>query len=60
MSAEDAQRWGGDANQPHDPCYHQACDRLDTIDRVALDRNVDAFANTTATFALSTEGLKAG
>ena len=21
------------------PCYHQACDRLDTIDRVALDRN---------------------
>jgi Zn-dependent M28 family amino/carboxypeptidase len=60
MSAEDAQRWGGDANQPHDPCYHQACDRLDAIDRVALDRNVDAFANTMATFALSTEGLKAG
>jgi Zn-dependent M28 family amino/carboxypeptidase len=60
MSAEDAQRWGGDANQPHDPCYHQACDRLDTIDRVALDRNVDAFATTMATFALSTEGLKAG
>jgi Zn-dependent M28 family amino/carboxypeptidase len=60
MSAQDAQRWGGDANQPHDPCYHQACDRLDTIDRVALDRNVDAFANTMATFALSTEGLKAG
>ena len=57
MSAEDAQRWGGEAGQPHDPCYHQACDRIDTIDRPALDRNADATASTLARFALSTEGL---
>ena len=44
-------------NAPHDPCYHQACDRIDTIDRVALDRNADATATVLARFALSTEGL---
>ena len=26
---EQAQRWGGTAGQPYDPCYHQACDRID-------------------------------
>ena len=60
MSAEDAQRWGGDAGKPHDACYHQACDRIDTIDRTALDRNADATAATLARFALSTDGLKTG
>jgi Zn-dependent M28 family amino/carboxypeptidase len=57
MSAEQAQRWGGKADQPHDPCYHQACDRIDTVDRVALDRNADAAAAVLARFALSTEEL---
>ncbi|HVH22573.1 MAG TPA: M28 family peptidase [Pseudonocardia sp.] len=60
MSAGDAQRWGGDAGKPHDACYHQACDRIDTIDRTALDRNADATAATLARFALSTDGLKTG
>jgi len=57
MSPELAQLWGGDPNVPHDPCYHQACDRIDTIDRVALDRNADATAAVLARFALSTDGL---
>ena len=57
MSPADAQRWGGDANQPFDPCYHQACDRIDTVDRAALDRNADATAAAVARFALTTEGL---
>jgi Zn-dependent M28 family amino/carboxypeptidase len=56
---EQAQRWGGTAGQPYDRCYHQACDRLDGIDRTALDRNVDAVAGAIARFALSTEGIPA-
>jgi Zn-dependent M28 family amino/carboxypeptidase len=56
---EQAQRWGGTAGQPYDRCYHQACDRLDGIDRTALDRNTDAVAGTIGRFALSTEGVPA-
>lgn len=57
-SAEQARAWGGRAGAPFDPCYHQACDRIDRIDRAALDRNTDALADTLATYALSTAGLK--
>ena len=56
---EQAQRYGGTAGQPDDRCYHQACDRIDNIDRTALDRNVDAFAGTVGRFALSTDGIPA-
>ena len=56
---EQAQRWGGTAGQPYDRCYHQACDRIDGIDRTALDRNTDAVAGTIGRFALSTDGLPA-
>jgi Zn-dependent M28 family amino/carboxypeptidase len=56
---EQAQRWGGTAGQPFDPCYHQACDRIDTIDRTALDRNTDAVAGSVGRFALSMEGVPA-
>jgi Zn-dependent M28 family amino/carboxypeptidase len=56
---EQAQRWGGTAGRPYDPCYHQACDRADAIDRTALDRNTDAVAGTIARFALSTDGIPA-
>ncbi|TQM35151.1 M20/M25/M40 family metallo-hydrolase [Pseudonocardia cypriaca] len=59
-SAEEAQRWGGTAGEAYDRCYHQACDRLDTIDRTAVDRNADAFAAALARFALSTDELAAG
>ena len=54
---EQAQRWGGTPGQPDDHCYHQACDRIDNIDRTALDRNVDAVAGAVARFALSTDGI---
>jgi Zn-dependent M28 family amino/carboxypeptidase len=58
-SPEEAQMWGGTAGEAYDRCYHQACDRLDTIDRTALDRNTDAIASAIARFALSTEELGA-
>ncbi len=36
MSAEQAKLWGGKADQPFDPNYHQATDTLEHIDRTAL------------------------
>ncbi|MFI0795831.1 M28 family peptidase [Micromonospora rubida] len=37
-------RFGGQAGQMFDHCYHQRCDRLDTLNRQALDANVPAVA----------------
>ncbi|WP_435581288.1 M28 family metallopeptidase [Amycolatopsis thermoflava] len=54
---EQAAKWGGQAGVAFDPCYHQACDNLGNVDRVALDRNADAIAWTLGTFALSTESV---
>ncbi|OBH90085.1 M28 family metallopeptidase [Mycobacterium sp. E2989] len=39
MSAEQAKLWGGTADQPFDPNYHQRTDTLDHIDRTALGIN---------------------
>lgn len=52
-----AQKWGGEAGVAYDPCYHQACDNLGNIDRVALDRNADAMAWVTGKYAYSTEDV---
>lgn len=52
---EQAQKWGGQAGVAYDPCYHQVCDTIDNIDRVALERNSDAIAWVTAGYATSTE-----
>jgi Zn-dependent M28 family amino/carboxypeptidase len=57
MTPAEAQLWGGRPNAPHDPCYHQACDRVDTIDRTALDRNADATARVIGRYALSVADL---
>ncbi|MGH3862897.1 M28 family peptidase [Actinokineospora sp.] len=56
-SAAQAQKWGGTAGVWFDACYHEACDNLGNIDRVALDRNADAMAWVTASYAVSTEGV---
>lgn len=56
-TAGQAARWGGQAGEYFDPCYHSACDRLDNIDATALDRYTDAVAGTVAHFAVSTDGL---
>lgn len=39
MSADQAKLWGGTADQPFDPNYHQKGDTLDHIDRTALGIN---------------------
>jgi Zn-dependent M28 family amino/carboxypeptidase len=38
-TAEQARLWGGQADQPFDPNYHQKSDTLDHIDRTALGIN---------------------
>ena len=34
--------FGGEAGRPYDPCYHQACDTIDNINRVVLEQNTRA------------------
>ena len=50
-SRTQADRWGGQVGQVFDRCYHDACDRIENVDRTALDRFTDAIAGTVAIFA---------
>ena len=54
-TAAQAAKWGGTAGIAYDPCYHQQCDDLGNLDRVALDRNLDAMAWAVGVYAYSTE-----
>jgi aminopeptidase S len=54
-----ARRWGGQAGEDFDPCYHEACDGLDNVNVQALDRYTDAVAGTIAYFAISASDLPA-
>ncbi len=53
---EQAAAWGGQAGVAFDRCYHQACDTVTNVDRVALDRMLDALAVTTGTYAVDLGG----
>jgi Zn-dependent M28 family amino/carboxypeptidase len=50
-TAEQAALFGGTAGQVMHPCYHTACDRLDTVNVPFLDDLSDAFAHAILTFA---------
>ncbi|GAB2999319.1 M28 family metallopeptidase [Saccharothrix stipae] len=52
-----AAKWGGTAGVAYDPNYHGSGDNLGNLDRVALDRNTDALAWVTASYAISTESV---
>ncbi|MBD2838297.1 M28 family peptidase [Pseudomonas sp. JM0905a] len=54
-SEEQAQKYGGAAGQPFDPCYHQGCDNTANIDLNALEINGDAMAFATSWLSLSTK-----
>jgi Zn-dependent M28 family amino/carboxypeptidase len=41
-SQSQAERFGGRAGQPFDPCYHKACDTVLNIDRAVLSQVTDA------------------
>jgi Zn-dependent M28 family amino/carboxypeptidase len=50
-SAEQAKLWGGNADQPFDPNYHQKTDTLDHIDRTSLGINGGGVAYAVALYA---------
>lgn len=50
-SARQAELHGGTPDAPADPCYHRACDRVDTIDRAMLGLMADALAHGVLTWA---------
>ena len=56
---EQAALWGGRAGAPYDRCYHQACDTLANIDRLAFDRMVDTVAYGVGLFAVDLGGVPA-
>ena len=56
-TASQAAAWGGQAGQVFDRCYHQACDRIDNVNREVLDHYLRAIAGTVAHFATSTDEL---
>ncbi|WP_067460640.1 M28 family metallopeptidase [Actinomadura macra] len=58
-SSAQAQKWGGQAGQAYDRCYHARCDTSSNINDTALDRNSDAIAYTIWTLA-GTAGQEPG
>jgi aminopeptidase S len=53
-----AKEWGGKAGEDYDPCYHQACDNVDNVNRDVLNDYLRALAGTLAHFATSTAELR--
>ncbi|MGD1280871.1 M28 family metallopeptidase [Mycobacterium seoulense] len=56
MSADQAKLWGGAADQPFDPNYHQKTDTLDRIDRTALGVNGGGVAYAVGLYAQDVGG----
>ncbi|NLU83156.1 M28 family peptidase [Rhodococcus sp. HNM0569] len=55
-SAEQARKWGGDADQPFDRNYHSPDDTLANVDAEALGVGASAVAYAVGTYANSVEG----
>jgi Zn-dependent M28 family amino/carboxypeptidase len=55
-SAEQAKRWGGQADEPFDPNYHKATDTLDKIDRDELGINGGGAAYAVGLYAQDQSG----
>ncbi|RKN07313.1 M20/M25/M40 family metallo-hydrolase [Streptomyces radicis] len=50
-SAADAEVWGGEAGEPHDPCYHAACDTLENVSPTALGTHAKVIAHLVGGYA---------
>jgi Zn-dependent M28 family amino/carboxypeptidase len=48
--------FGGIAGRPYDPCYHQACDTIENIDRDVLEQNTGALVRALKAAANIAEG----
>lgn len=51
-TADEARRFGGEAEVAFDPCYHAGCDGLDNYDPALLLEHARAVAHVAATFAM--------
>ncbi|QRZ09730.1 M28 family peptidase [Mycolicibacterium austroafricanum] len=56
MSAEQAEIWGGRADEPFDPNYHKASDTLEHIDRTALQIHGSGVAYSVGLYAQDQRG----
>ena len=56
-TADQVTLWGGTAGVAYDKCYHQACDTIQNVDRLALERNMKAAAWATGIYGYSTEDI---
>ncbi len=56
MTAEQADVWGGEADQPFDPNYHKASDTLEHIDTAALQIHGSGVAYAVALYAQDQDG----
>src|SRR5262249_14933321 len=56
-SEKQASLFGGTAGRPFDPCYHQACDTIENIDRDVLEQNTRALVRALNAVAIVTGGL---
>lgn len=56
MTVEQAELWGGKADQPFDPNYHKKTDTLDKIDRTALEILGRGVGYSTAMYAQDISG----
>ncbi|WP_298585407.1 M28 family peptidase [uncultured Kocuria sp.] len=57
MTGRDARRFDGRAGEPHDPCYHRACDDITNIDLQGLEEMSDAAAAVVLRYATSADGV---
>jgi aminopeptidase S len=53
-----AKAWGGQAGKVYDPCWDEACDTIDNVNRDVLNHYLRALAGTLAHFATSTDELR--
>ena len=56
MSAEQAEKWGGQAGEPFDPNYHQPTDTLDRIDRTSMEIHGGGVAYSVGLYAQDQSG----
>ena len=56
-TAEQAAVYGGTADAPYDPCYHQACDTINNLNTNALFELGDAAAHAVLTLARTRTGF---
>lgn len=58
-TVEEVALFGGQAGQPYDHCYHQACDTLSNLNMDAFELHAKGIAAAVATYATSWEGFPA-